>query len=66
MEKRNLRKKNNGEIKKYQIKISNRFAALENFDVDDDDVNLRRVWESTGENIRTSATDDLMTSAQNY
>jgi len=30
----------------YQVKISYSFAALENFDDDDDDVNISRAWES--------------------
>jgi hypothetical protein len=35
---------------KYQIKFSNRFAALENLDIDDDDIN--RIFESTGDNMK--------------
>jgi hypothetical protein len=36
----------------YQIKISNRFAALGNLD---SDVDINRAWETNRENIRTSA-----------
>ena len=37
---------------KYQIDITNRFAALENLDVDED---VNRAWEIIKENIKTSA-----------
>ena len=40
----------------YQIEITNRFAALENLN-DDEDVN--RTWESIKENIQTSAKESL-------
>jgi hypothetical protein len=48
----------------YQVKISNRFAALENFDDDDDDdddddVDINRAWKSTRENTKTSVTLNL-------
>ena len=50
----NLRKLNELEVrKKYQIKISNRFAALENVS-DSEDIN--RAWESVKQNIKMSAT----------
>jgi len=53
----NLRKLNESEIREqYQIEITNRFAALENSD-DDEDVN--RTWENIKENIQTSAKDSL-------
>jgi len=49
----NLRKLNEPEVReRYQIKITNRFAALENVN-DDEDVN--RIWENIKENIQTSA-----------
>ena len=49
----NLRKLNEPEVREqYQIEITNRFAALENSD-DDEDVN--RTWEDIKENIQTSA-----------
>jgi len=47
----NLRKLNEREVRKhYQIEITNRFAALENLN-DDEDVN--RTWENIKENIQT-------------
>ena len=53
----NLRKLNEPEVReKYQIEITNRFAALENSD-DDEDVN--RNWENIKENIQTSAKESL-------
>jgi len=53
----NLRKLNELEVKeKYQIEIKNRFAALENLDVDED---VNRAWENIKENIKTSATESL-------
>jgi len=41
---------------KYQIEITNRFAALENLNVDED---VNRVWENIEENIKTSAKESL-------
>ena len=53
----NLRKFNESEVrKKCQIEITNRFAALENLN-DDEDVN--RTWENIKENIQTSAKESL-------
>ena len=53
----NLRKLNELEVRKqYQIEITNRFAALENLN-DDEDVN--RTWENIKENIKTSAKESL-------
>jgi len=53
----NLRKLNEPEVREqYQIEITNRFAALENLN-DDEDVN--RNWESIKENIQTSAKESL-------
>jgi len=52
-----LRKLNEPEVKEeYQIEITNRFAALENLN-DDEDVN--RTWENIKENIQTSAKESL-------
>jgi hypothetical protein len=52
-EKFNLRKLNEPEVKeKYQIVITNRFAALENLNVDED---INRAWENIKEKIKTSA-----------
>ena len=48
----NLRKLKEPEVKgKYQIEITNRFAALENLNVDED---VNRVWQNIKENIKTS------------
>jgi len=53
----NLRKLNEPEVRKqYQIEITNRFAALENLN-DDEDVN--RTCENIKENIQTSAKESL-------
>ena len=53
----NLRKLNEpGVREQYQIEITNRFAALENFN-DDEDVS--RTWENIKENIHTSAQESL-------
>jgi hypothetical protein len=35
-----------------QVKITNRFAALENFD---DNLDMNRAWENIIENVKTSA-----------
>ena len=43
--------------KQYQTEITNRFAALENSD-DEEDVN--RTWENIKENIQTSAKESLV------
>ena len=43
-------------VRKYQIEITNRFAALEKLN-DDEDVN--RTWENIKENIKTSAKESL-------
>ena len=46
----NLRKLKELEVKeKYQIEITNRFAALENLNVDED---VNRVWENIKENTK--------------
>ena len=53
----NLRKLNELEVKeKYQIEITNRFAALENLNVDED---INRAWENIKGNIKTSAKESL-------
>jgi hypothetical protein len=39
----------------YQVKNSNRFAALQN--LDDDDVDINGAWESSGENMKGSVTE---------
>ena len=53
----NLRKLQEPEVKeKYQIEITNRFAALENLNVEKD---VNRVCENIKENIKTSAKESL-------
>ena len=53
----NLRKLNEPEVREqYQIEITNRFAALENLN-DDEDVN--RILENIKENIQTSEKESL-------
>ena len=42
--------------KQYQIKISNKFAALENLNNSED---INRAWENIKENIRPSANQSL-------
>jgi hypothetical protein len=41
----------------YQVRISNRFTALEN--LDDDDVDINRAWDTTSENKKHSAKEGL-------
>jgi hypothetical protein len=49
----NLRKLNEPEVRNsYQIEITNRFAALENLNTDED---VNRSWETIKENIKASA-----------
>jgi len=53
----NLRKLNELEVmKKYQMKISKRFAALENLN---DSKDINRTWENIKESIKTSAKESL-------
>ena len=53
----NLRRLNELEVKeKYQIEITNKFAALESLNVDDD---VNRAWENIKENVKTSAKKSL-------
>ena len=57
MERFNLWKLSELEVRKqYQIKISNRFAALENLSDGED---IKRAWENIKENIKTSAKESL-------
>jgi hypothetical protein len=52
-EKFNLRKLNELEVKnKYHIEITNRFAALENLNTNED---VNRAWETIKENIKAAA-----------
>jgi hypothetical protein len=56
-EKFNLRKLNETEVtNKYQIEVTNRFAAFENLNTDED---VNRAWENIKENIKTSAKESL-------
>ena len=53
----NLTKLRELEVRKqYQIKISNRFAALENLN---DSQDIQRAWKNIKENFKTSAKDSL-------
>jgi hypothetical protein len=53
VERFNLKKKSELEVrKKYQLKISNRFSALENLN---DSKDINRAWENIKENIKISA-----------
>ena len=53
----NLKKLNNLEVRKrYEIEITNRFAALENVREDEE---INRGWENIKENIKTSAAESL-------
>jgi len=53
----NLRKLNELEVRKqYQIEITNKFAALENLNNDED---VNRTWENIKKNIKTSAKESL-------
>ena len=53
----NLRKLNEPEVREhYQIEITNRFAALENLNNDED---VNRTWDHIKENIQTSAKESL-------
>jgi len=57
MERFNLGKLSELEARKqYQIKISNRFAAVENLN-DSEDIN--RVWKNIKKNIKTSVKEGL-------
>jgi hypothetical protein len=57
LERFDLKKLNDKEIKeKYQVEISNRFAAFKSLDKSFD---INYAWESIRENIKTSAKDNL-------
>jgi hypothetical protein len=57
LERFDLKKLNDVEVKeKYQVEISNRFAALERLD---ESFDINNAWESIRENIKTSAKDNL-------
>jgi hypothetical protein len=53
----NVSKLNEPDVKnKYQIEISNRFAALENLNTDED---INRAWETIKEDVKASAKESL-------
>ena len=55
VERFNLRKLRELEVRKqYQIKVSNRFEAVENLN---DSEHIKRAWEDIKENIKTAAKD---------
>jgi hypothetical protein len=57
LERFDLKKLDDVEVKeKYQVEISNRFAALES---SDESFDINNGWESIRENIKTSAKDNL-------
>jgi translation initiation factor IF-2 len=57
LERFDLKTLNDVELKeKYQVEISNRFAALE---ILDDSFDINNAWESIRENIKTSAKENL-------
>jgi hypothetical protein len=57
MQRFDLTKLNDAEVKEqYQVKITNRFAALENFD---DNVDMNTASENIRDNIKTSAKESL-------
>jgi hypothetical protein len=56
MQRFDLRKLNDAEVKEqYQVKFTNRFAALEIFD----DVDMNIAWENIRETIQISAKESL-------
>jgi hypothetical protein len=57
LERFDLKNVNDVEVKeKYQVEISNRFAALESLD---ESFDINNAWESIRENIKTSAKENL-------
>jgi hypothetical protein len=57
LERFGLKKLDDIEVKeKYQVEISNRFAALESLD---ESFDINNAWESVRENIKTSAKENL-------
>jgi hypothetical protein len=57
LERFDLEKLDEVEVKgKYQVEISNRFATLESLD---ESFDIKNAWENIGENINTSAIDNL-------
>jgi hypothetical protein len=57
MKRFNLKELDDGGVKEqYQVKISNKFANLENLG---DDMDINRAWESNTESMKASATENL-------
>jgi hypothetical protein len=57
IERFDLKKLNDVEVKeKYQVEISNRFAALESLD---ESFDINNAWENIRENIKTSTKENL-------
>jgi hypothetical protein len=57
MQRYNHKKLNDAEgTQQYHVEISNRFAALENLDIE---VDINRAWETIRENIKISAKESL-------
>jgi hypothetical protein len=57
VERFNLKKLSEAESKEqYHVELSNRFAALENFDTE---VYINSAWETMSENMKISANDSL-------
>jgi len=57
VERFNFKKPKEMEVRaQHQIKMSNRFTALKNFD----SVDINRAWENIKENIKISAKDSLL------
>jgi hypothetical protein len=57
LERFDLKKLDDVEVKeKYQVEISNRFAALESLD---ESLDINKAWESIRENIKTSVKENL-------
>jgi hypothetical protein len=52
MQRFDLRKLNDAEVKKYQVKIKNTFADFEN---SNDNVDINKAWENIRENIKIQA-----------
>jgi hypothetical protein len=58
MERFNLKKFNGVKVKEeFQLKISNRFVALENLD---DDADINSIWCSTREYMKVSASESKL------
>jgi hypothetical protein len=56
LERFRLKRLEDVEVKKYQVGISKRFAALESLD---ESFDINNAWESIREKVKTSAKDNL-------